>query len=413
MPSSFRSPTSNREVLAHVDPAELIALTRDLIRLPSVVRPGDPDATEAAVAEYVERWLTKEGLSVEVQPVAPGRPNVLGWIGQPGAGSTLLLEGHTDVVTEGDPAAWTHPPFAAELRDGRIWGRGAADMKGGLAAAMIAAAAIKRSGVRLGGALAVGALVDEEGDMIGVRHLCDTSIGRALTAAVICEPEQNELCLEQRGVVWARVTVRGRMAHGAMPEAGANPIAALGTVLSQAPQLERRLRRLCRPSPYLRPPTVTPTTVRSPLAGVAQSNVIPAAAEATLDIRLTSGPDESAIWAEIDRFCREAAARTAGVTVDWRPINGYRLATRVDRKEPLVKAIAAAVKEVTARPPRFGGVPGSTDGTILRATLGIPIVTCGPGNRLIPHQVDEYVETDELIEAARIYTVAALNFLET
>jgi succinyl-diaminopimelate desuccinylase len=286
-------------------------------------------------------------------------------------------------------------------------------MKGGLAAAMTAAAAIKRSGVRLGGALVVGALVDEEGDMLGVRHLCDTSLGRGLTAAVICEPEQNELCLEQRGVVWARVTVRGRMAHGAMPEAGVNPIAALGAVLSLAPQLERRLRRLCRRSPYLRPPTVTPTTVRSPLAGVAQSNVIPAAAEATLDIRLTSGPDEATIAAEIDRFCREAAEGTPGVTVDWQPVNGFRMATRVERSEPLVKAMAAAVREVTGRPPRFGGVPGSTDGTILRASLGIPIVTCGPGGRLIPHQIDEYVEIEELTEAARIYTVAALKFLET
>ena len=383
-----------------------------MIRIPSVVRPEDSDATEAGVAEYVERWLTKEGLSVEVQSVAPGRPNVLGWIGEPGAGRTLLLEGHTDVVTEGDPAAWTHPPFAADVTDGRIWGRGAADMKGGLAAAMVAAAAIKRSGARLGGALVVGALVDEEGDMIGVRHLCETPIGRALTAAVICEPEQNELCLEQRGVVWARVTVRGRMAHGAMPEAGVNPIAALGAVLSRAPQLERRLRRLCRPSPYLRPPTVTPTTVRSPLAGVAQANVIPAGAEATLDIRLTAGPDEPAIAAEIDRFCLEAAGSVPGVTIDWRPVNGFRMATRVERSEPLVKAMAAAVKEVTGHAARFGGVPGSTDGTILRATLGIPIVTCGPGNRLIPHQVDECVEIDELVEAARIYTVTALNFLE-
>jgi len=364
------------------------------------------------VAEYVERWLTKKGLSVEVQSAAPGRPNVLARIGEAGAGRTLLLEGHTDVVTEGDPAAWSHPPFEADVADGRIWGRGAADMKGGLAAAMIAAAAIKRSGVRLGGALVVGALVDEEGDMIGARHLCDTPLGRALSAAVICEPEQNELCLEQRGVVWARVTVRGRMAHGAMPEAGINPIAALGAALSLAPQLERRLRRLCRRSAYLRPPTVTPTTVRSPLAGVAQSNVIPAAAEATLDIRLTSGPDEPAITAEIDSFCREAAAKTPGVAVSWKAVNGFRMATRVERSEPLVKAMSAAVKEVTGHPPRFGGVPGSTDGTILRSTLGIPIVTCGPGNRLIPHQVDEYVEIDELVEAARIYTVTALNFLE-
>ena len=117
---------------------------------------------------------------------------------------------------------------------------------------MVAAAALKRSGVDLGGRVLVGALVDEEGDMIGVKHLCASPLGRELAAAIICEPEQNELCLEQRGVVWARVTARGRMAHGAMPEAGVNPIAALVALLGEAPALERRLRRLCRGSSFFR-----------------------------------------------------------------------------------------------------------------------------------------------------------------
>ena len=165
--------------LSLIDTNELVALTRDLVRIPSVVRPGDPTATEAAVASHVEGWMRSQGLDVEVQQVAPGRPNVLGAIGEAAAGPTLLLEGHTDVVTEGDPSAWTHPPFAAELVDGKIYGRGAADMKSGLAAAMIAAAAIKRSGAPLAGRLVVGALVDEEGDMIGAKHLCATPIGRA------------------------------------------------------------------------------------------------------------------------------------------------------------------------------------------------------------------------------------------
>jgi succinyl-diaminopimelate desuccinylase len=399
-----------REALAHLDEAELVSLTRDLVRIPSVVRPGEPGATEAPVAEFVARWLAKEGLAVEVQTVAPGRPNVLAWLGD--GERTLLLEGHTDVVTEGDPAAWRYPPFAATLAEGRIWGRGAADMKGGLAAAMTAAAALKRSGIRLGGRLVVGALVDEEGDMLGARHLAATPIGRSLTAAVICEPEQNEVCLEQRGVVWARVSVRGRMAHGAMPEAGVNPIRALGAVLAGAGRLERRLRRLCRPSRHLRPPTVTPTVVQSPVHGVPQANVIPAAAEATLDIRLTPGPDEASVAAEIDRLCREAAEAVPGSAVEWRALNGFRMPTRVDRREPLVGAVVRAVRQVTGRPARFGGVPGSTDGTVLRALLGIPIVTLGPGNRLIPHQVDEYVEVAELVEAAKIYIATAVNFLQ-
>jgi succinyl-diaminopimelate desuccinylase len=400
------------DVLSRIDAAELTALTRDLVRIPSVVRPGDPGATEAAVAAHVERWLRAEGFTVEVHEVAPGRPNVLGSLGDAAAGPTLLLEGHTDVVTEGNAAEWTHPPFGGDVVDGRLYGRGSADMKSGLAAAMIAAAAIKRSGARLGGRLVVGALVDEEGDMIGARHLCTTPLGRALSAAIICEPEQNELCLEQRGVVWARVTVRGRMAHGAMPEAGVNPITALGALLREAPALERRLRRLCRKSPHLRPPTVTPTVVLSPAQGVPQSNVIPSSAQATLDVRLTPGPDADAVAKEIDVACQRAMEACPGATVAWQPVNGFRLATRVERSEPLVRAMVRGVRQATGRSARFGGVPGSTDGTILRTTLGIPIVTCGPGHRLIPHQVDEYVEVAELVDAAKIYVASALNFLK-
>lgn len=398
--------------LARVDPDELVALTRELVRIPSVVRPGDPAGNEAAVARRVEDWLRKEGFPLDVHEVAPGRPNVVAWLGEKGSGKCLLLEGHTDVVTEGDPKEWTRPPFGAEVADGRIYGRGAADMKSGLAAAMIAAAAVRRSGVAVRGKLVVGALVDEEGDMLGVKHLCATPLGRELDAAIICEPEQNELCLEQRGVVWARVAIRGRMAHGAMPEAGVNPIGALGALLDEVPRLEKRLRKLCRRSPHLRPPTVTPTVVRAPVEGVPQSNVIPSAAHAVLDVRLTPGPDERAVAAEIDAACAAAAKRLPGATVEWRAINGFRLATRTERSEALVRAMVAGVRQATGKPPRFGGVPGSTDGTILRMTLGIPIVTCGPGNRLIPHQVDEHVEIAELVDAARIYVASALNFLD-
>jgi len=403
--------TAVDRALACVDEVELIDLTRALVRISSVVRPGEAGATEAAVARHVETWLTQQGFDLEIQEVVPGRPNVVAWLGEKGSGKSLLLEGHTDVVTEGNPAEWTHPPFGADLADGRIYGRGAADMKSGLAAAMVAATAVKRSGTLLSGRLVVGALVDEEGDMIGVKHLCTTPIGRELDAAIICEPEQNELCLEQRGVVWARVAIRGRMAHGAMPEAGVNPITALGALLQEVPTLERRLRKLCRKSPHLRPPTVTPTIVRAPVQGVEQSNVIPSGARLLLDVRLTPGPDEAAVTREIDTACRQAMARCPGSTIEWAPVNGFRLATRVERSEPLVRAMVAGVRRATGRRAVFGGVPGSTDGTILRMQLGIPIVTCGPGHRLIPHQADEYVEVAELVDAAKIYVASALNFL--
>ena len=407
--------TALSQVLRKIDADEVIELTRALVRIPSVYRPGDPEATEARVAAFVESWFRREGFDVLVQDVAPGRPNVIGSLGEKRPGQrSLLLEGHTDVVTEGDPAEWSRPPFGAELVDGRIYGRGTADMKSGLAAAMVAAAAFRRAGVGLKGKLVVGALVDEEDGMIGVRHLCQTAVGRELDAAIICEPEENELCLEQRGVVWVRFRVRGKMAHGAMPEAGVNPIACLGRLLAAAPGLERRLRKVCEKSRYLRPPTVTPTIVQGPPArvGVPQSNVIPAVAEATFDIRLTPGIGEDGVRAELEEICRQAAAAQPGVKIEWEPVNAFRLATKVDRAEALVEAMVRGVKQAARRAPRYGGVPGSTDGTILRMQLGIPIVTCGPGDRLIPHQVDEFVSTDEIVEAAKIYAASALNYLE-
>lgn len=401
-----------KQILAQIQDAEVVELTRELVRIPSVYRPGDPEANEGKAAAFVESWFRREGLPVEAQEVAPGRPNVLAWLGEKDRGRSLLLEGHTDVVTEGDPREWTYAPFAAELVDGKIYGRGAADMKGGLAAAMVALAAFKRAGVTPQGKLVVGALVDEESGMTGARHLCRTPIGRELDAAIICEPEENEICLEQRGVVWAKVRVQGRMSHGAMPEAGVNPISALGVVLKEVPGLQRRFRRRAERSRYLSPPTVTPTWVQAPIQGLPQANVIPSSAELVLDIRLTPGIDEVAISKELEALCRRVEAACSGVKVEWESLADLRLPTKVDKREPLVRALDRAVRQVGGQPPRYGGVPGSTDGTILRTELGIPIVTCGPGKRLIPHQVDEYVEVKELVAAARIYALAALNFLE-
>jgi len=403
------------QILERIDADEVVELTRSLVRIPSVYRPGDPDATEARVAAFVEAWFRGEGFSVEVQDVAPGRPNVVAWIGDKTPGTrSLLLEGHTDVVTEGRPGDWSRPPFGADLADGRVYGRGAADMKSGLAAAMIAGAAFLRAGVTPRGKLVIGALVDEEGAMLGAHHLVRTPIGRELDAAIICEPEDNELCLEQRGVVWARVRARGRMAHGAMPEAGVNPIACLGAVLAEAPRLQARLRRRAERSRYLKPPTVTPTTIEGPARGIGvpQSNVIPAVAELTLDIRLTAGVDEDAIRGELERLCSGATKRFPDAKVEWEAINPFRLATRVDRSEAIVQAMIRGVREATGQRPRFGGVPGSTDGTVLRMALGIPIVTCGPGNRLIPHQVNEHVEVSQIVDAAKIYAASALHYLE-
>jgi succinyl-diaminopimelate desuccinylase len=398
-------------VLAHVTADEVTELTRRLVRIPSVYRPGEAGANEAEVAAAVAECLRAEGLAVHVDEVAPGRPNVLGVLEGAAPGRTLCLEGHTDVVTEGDPQAWRHPPFEAVLEDGRVYGRGAADMKGGLAAAMLAAAALRRSGVAFAGRLVVAALVDEEAGMTGARHFVRTPLGRSVDAAIICEPEANELCLEQKGVFWVRVRVRGRMAHGAMPYAGVNPIAVAGELLAGLPRLERRVTRGVPRSRFLGRPHITATSVRAPTAGVAQNNVIPGDAECLLDVRLVPGLMPEVVLGALRTAADAIAAGHPGAAIEIEVVEPPRPATRVPASEPVVRALAWATRRVTGRRPRYGGVPGSTDGTILHAEAGIPIVTCGPGPREIPHQVDEYVEVRELLDASRSYAAAALRYL--
>lgn len=195
-----------QRVLDHIDPDRVIAWTQELVRIPSVYRPQLNQGEEQAAA-WVRDRFEEIGLETHWQVVAPARPNVIGILPGTEGRRTLMFEGHTDVVTEGDPKAWTYGgPFSAEIVDGKMYGRGANDMKGGLVAAICAAKAILDSGLKLRGDILIGALVDEEGRMIGVKDFVERGWAGRVDAAIICEPEENHLCICQKGVMWARIT---------------------------------------------------------------------------------------------------------------------------------------------------------------------------------------------------------------
>ena len=158
------------DVWGRIDREELVGFVRDLVGIPSVFRPKDPEGNEARAARYVADYLGGEGFEVRVEEVSPGRPNV--WAQWSGSrpGKTLLFEGHTDVVTEGRAEEWKYPPFGAEVVGNRIYGRGSCDTKGNLAAAVMAVKAIKDSGVPFAGRLLLCHPVDEEGMMLGIKH---------------------------------------------------------------------------------------------------------------------------------------------------------------------------------------------------------------------------------------------------
>jgi succinyl-diaminopimelate desuccinylase len=393
-----------------IDVPAMIAFLRDLVRVRSVYDPDAAPATgEAAVAALVAARMREFGWEPRVSEAAPGRPNVIAAIdGGGGPGPVLAFEGHTDVVTEGDASQWTVPPFSAEVRDGRVYGRGAADMKAGLAAMMYAVAAVGAAGP-FPGTIMVCALADEEGMMLGAKHACATGALDGVDGAIICEPEAGEVCAVSKGALRLRVDVTGAMAHGAMPAHGRNPVPALGQFLAAVASLEADLQRRHPAHEHLGPVYLTPTVVTA--GAPAQLNVIPATASGYLDVRTIPGVAHATVVALVadlaTRACRGFAGLSAAVTVlDDRP----PVETPADH--PVVACLAAAHAEVTGSAARYGGVPGTTDGTILARDAGLATVVYGPGGKWIAHQADEYVEISDVETCARVYASAALRFLK-
>lgn len=398
-----------RAVLDGIDRDELVSLARDLIRIPSVYRPEEPDGNEERAARFVADYLERAGFEVRTEEVAPGRPNV--WAVWEGGlpGRTLLFEGHTDVVTEGRAEDWRYPPFGAARDGGRIYGRGACDTKGNVAAAIVAVRAIKDAGVPFPGRLVLCHPVDEEGMMSGIKAFIQGGHARGVDAAVICEPEENQLCVKQKGALRIELTVRGQMAHGAMPLSGVNPVTRAARFVVAVEELEREEIERHGEDPMLGYPSLTPTILMGPEFGEPQINVIPASAYVALDIRTVPTQSHDGL---VERL-REILTRLKSEDPDFDAtleVIEERPPTETPTDEPLVRAMDAAYRALTGGEPRYNGVPGATDGTFLSARAGIPIVTTGAGNREIPHHKDEWVSEEELLAACRLYATTAIYY---
>ena len=224
-----------------IDEPALIDFTQRLVRIRSVHEP-ETGSDESVAAALVADQMRAFGWEPEIAEVAPGRPNVIAVVeGGGGDGPTLAFEGHTDVVTEGAAADWTVDPYGAEIRDGRLYGRGAADMKSGVAAMLFGVRALQLGGA-FRGRVVVCVLADEEGMMLGAKHFAATERAAGIDACIVCEPEGGEVCIVARGAVRIDLHFHGVMAHGAMPQQGSNPIAAAGALIAALPGYQQALR---------------------------------------------------------------------------------------------------------------------------------------------------------------------------
>jgi succinyl-diaminopimelate desuccinylase len=391
------------------DREEVISLTQQLVRIPSVYRPGVEGGNEEKVAHFVADYLRSLGIEVHVEEVEPGRPNVIGIIDSGKPGKTLLFEGHTDVVTEGDRDSWTLDPFGAHIIGGRMYGRGTNDTKGNLACMITAVHSVLQDKEEWSGKIILCIPCDEEGMMIGIKHFIKQGWADDVDGAIICEPEENQVCINQRGAMRIVLKTYGKMAHGAISWSGINPNWRMAKVICELEKLEKKEQERLGWHPTLGWPSITPTIFQAPVKGDAQINVIPEQCMTTLDIRTVPGQDHEILKQEIQHIFDCLAKDDPDFKADFEVIED-RPWTETDKEEPVVKAVAKAVKTVLKKEPVYNGVPGATDGTFLHVA-GVPIVTIGAGDREVPHQIDEYVDVDELAETTEIFRQAALNFL--
>ena len=342
-----------RELLTGVDREELVSLTRDLVRIDSVIRP-ESNGTERNVVRFIADWIRRE-LRIEplVQEVETGRQNVIATLDSGVRGPCLMLEGHTDVVSEGNRAAWTHDPFGADVADGRIYGRGSCDMKAGLAVALVTAKALGKLPAAWTGKVRLGFPCDEEGMMIGIKHFIASGHAEDVTACLVPEPEENNLCITMKGAIRAVVRVHGRMAHGAMPMTGVNPNTRLARIILAFEQLEAEEKKRCGADPLIGLPSITFTVLQSPPAGSpAQLNVMPGEAVGYVDIRTTLMQSHDALRERLRALLTELAAKDRDFKaeiefIEDRPVVG------ISRDEPIASVSAEAFREVTGRD-RYG-----------------------------------------------------------
>ncbi|MBW3632841.1 MAG: M20 family metallopeptidase [Chloroflexi bacterium] len=387
-----------RAVLAAIDPEETVTFLRELVRSPSVNPPGD--VSEAAAV--CKQPLVAAGFAVRSLEHAPGKPNIVAEWGT-GDGPTLCFNAHLDVVPTGDELAWTHPPFAAEIADGRVYGRGAGDDKASVTAQVMGAVALARSGVPLRGRLIVTEVADEETSGAGALHLI-AAAGLRPDGVIVGEQTLNRVAVGEKGTAGVDIVVSGRTAHGALPWEGANAIEGMGRVIvALGEELHPRLAE--RTHPYFKPSSASVNMID----GGVKANVVPDRCAIFIDRRLIPGEDPAETMAEIRTIAEAAVSGLSGITVAVSPASEMRAATMSDPNGGLARAMLTA-NDYLGLSTELTGFSMASDGRHF-AAAGYPTIIYGPGDPRLAHVPDEWVGIDEVLEATRAYALAALALL--
>ncbi|MGB9521778.1 MAG: M20 family metallopeptidase, partial [Anaerolineales bacterium] len=264
------------QVLNKIDDQEIVRLCRDLVRINTTNPPGD----ERTAAEYIAKHIQSYGFEINYVSHSKRRASLIARLPGRGSQPAVVFNGHTDVVPVGSEK-WKHPPFDGVVEDGKIWGRGSADMKGGLAAMMVAASAIAKAKIPLNGDFILMATAGEEINMFGARAIAEMPGPKNWQALIISEPTYNRLGLAERGVFWIKITTHGKTAHGSTPELGKNAIEMMRILLNEIEKLK---------IPFTSHPILGNFSLSiNTIQGGVQTNVVPDSCAITIDMRTLPG----------------------------------------------------------------------------------------------------------------------------
>jgi succinyl-diaminopimelate desuccinylase len=404
---------------------ELVELTRALIRFPTVNPPGE---AYGPCARFIGDRLRARGFAVEYVRAlgTPGdcdeypRINVIARRDGAGPGPCVHFNSHIDVVQGG--AGWTVDPFAAVVRDGRVYGRGACDMKGGLAASLIAVDALIDSGAKLPGALEISGTADEEsGGYGGVHYLAERGwfSPPRVDHVIIPEPlNVDRVCIGHRGVWWAEIETHGRMAHGSMPFLGDCAVRHMHAVVERFerdlyPKLAARRTDMPVVPSGARQSTMNINSIHGglPEGPGYPSAVVPDSCRMVIDRRLLIEENIDGVKSEVRELLEQLALERDGFSYSLRDIFEVR-PTMADRQGPVARSTAAAIRRVLGREAEFVCSPGTYDQKhIDRVGKLRDCIAYGPGILDLAHQPDEYVVVDDLVDSAKVMALAAWSLL--
>lgn len=387
----------NKLIATFINEEETVNLLTRMIQLKTVNEPGD----EKPLAELLAKEMASFGMEVEVIDLGNNRANVTGILRGTGDNKALLLNGHLDTVPPGD-VEWEYGPYSGDVVDGKIYGRGSADMKGGVAGMIMAAKAIKQAGIELKGDLIISGVAGEEIDSVGAFDFLNKGGLKDVGAIVIGEPTDCGIYVAEKGAFWVEATAYGQTAHGAFPHKGKNAIIYMNALMNKLIEYKFQYEE----NQLLGSPTMNISTI----TGGVKTNVVPDKCTISIDMRTVPGMNHDDIIKDFEGIIKELETEIDGFTADLKIANN-RPAVETAVDHPFVKLAQEIVKEEFDKKIEAEGVNFYTDAAVFLPATNLPAVIYGPGRSDMAHQPNEHISIASLMEATQFYAAIIEKYL--